>query len=377
MAITFVHSADWHIGKAFGSFGQDKAAVLRDAREKAITTIADAARRNAATHVLVAGDVLDSEGLSVAILRRLLSLLNAAGDLTWHLLPGNHDPDRDRGIWDRISAIGTPANVILHRKRHPFELAPGAVLLPAPLAARQGEEDPTRWFDEAQSGQDQITIGLAHGSALAFGSAGTTGGLIDTQRAGCARLDYLALGDWHGTKQVAKQAWYSGTPEPAGFVDNDAGNILVVSIAGHGAPPSVKTIRTGQYRWQRMAVEIGALNPASGVLREPPTDEAATANQLIRLDLSGTATHAEHAQLRTRLEELAPAYFDLTVRWDRLDLAITDNPAEVFQAPELAAIARQLATIASGDANTEEVSSDVARRAVEMLGRFAYAASER
>ena len=32
-------------------------------------------------------------------------------------------------------------------------------------------------------------------------------------RAGHAAQDYLALGDWHGTRRIDARTWYSGTPE--------------------------------------------------------------------------------------------------------------------------------------------------------------------
>ena len=73
MAFRFVHTADWHIGKAFGSFEPDKAALLRDARYSAVENITTVARENAVGHVLVAGDVFDSPGLPDSVLRKLCS----------------------------------------------------------------------------------------------------------------------------------------------------------------------------------------------------------------------------------------------------------------------------------------------------------------
>ena len=72
---------------------------------------------------------------------------------------------------------------------------------------------------------------------------------IDPQRARSASLDYLALGDWHGTKQIGPATWYAGTPEPDSFTDNAPGNVLVVEIPGAGGPAHVETMPTGIYRW--------------------------------------------------------------------------------------------------------------------------------
>ena len=37
---------------------------------------------------------------------------------------------------------------------------------------------------------------------------------IAPARARDAGLAYLALGDWHGTREIAPATWYAGTPEP-------------------------------------------------------------------------------------------------------------------------------------------------------------------
>ena len=44
VTFTFVHTADWQIGKTFGAFPEEKASVLRHARLDAIDRIAEAAR---------------------------------------------------------------------------------------------------------------------------------------------------------------------------------------------------------------------------------------------------------------------------------------------------------------------------------------------
>ena len=48
MALTLLHTADWHIGKPFGGFEPDKAGVLGHARLTAIDRLADAARGHGA-----------------------------------------------------------------------------------------------------------------------------------------------------------------------------------------------------------------------------------------------------------------------------------------------------------------------------------------
>ena len=110
MTFTFLHTADWQIGKRFGSFPGDTAAVLRDQRLQAVDRLARAAIGSGCAAVLVAGDVFDAETVPGALSGQLLARLKAYPALTWHLLPGNHDPGRAGGVWS--SLVGAlPANV--------------------------------------------------------------------------------------------------------------------------------------------------------------------------------------------------------------------------------------------------------------------------
>jgi hypothetical protein len=79
---------------------------------------------------------------------------------------------------------------------------------------------------------------------------------IAPDRAERARLDYLALGDWHGCRQIDARTWYSGTPEPDRHKDNGAGQALLVELGAAGALPQVTSLATAQYRWLRLQQEL-------------------------------------------------------------------------------------------------------------------------
>ncbi len=132
MTFTFLHTADWQIGKRFGSFPGDTAAVLRDQRLQAVDRLAQAAVGSGCAAILVAGDVFDAETVPAALSGQLLARLKAYPMLSWHLLPGNHDPGRAGGVWSSLAGA-FPANVKVQLEAKPAELAAGAVLLPARL----------------------------------------------------------------------------------------------------------------------------------------------------------------------------------------------------------------------------------------------------
>ena len=160
----FIHTADWQIGKPFKQFG-DRESVLRQARLIAIENIGRLATKEGAAHVLVAGDVYDTEAPTPRTLLEPLERMRQFSEVQWHMLPGNHDPHRPKGVWDRVLESGAPANVHLHLKAEPVEFSSGAMLLPAPLTRKTEGADLTEWMDRAETPPGAIRIGVAHGGA--------------------------------------------------------------------------------------------------------------------------------------------------------------------------------------------------------------------
>ena len=244
----FLHTADWQLGKPFGRFDLEVRSSLTEARFDAIDTLGQIASDHAVDHVLVAGDIFDTEGPSDRTIVQAVSRM-ARNPLKWWLLPGNHDFARNGGLWDRVRHRAGEGIVILSEPA-PHQIEPGVWLLPAPLVHRHNLEDPTSQLDAMATPGATLRIGLAHGSIRDFGSQGETKNQIAPDRARRSGLDYLALGDWHGALKVDARTWYAGTPETDRFQRDDPGHALLVDlVAGH--EPEVTPIRTGRYRWLR------------------------------------------------------------------------------------------------------------------------------
>jgi len=363
MAFSFFHTADWQIGKRFGSFpGQDKPAVLRDTRFRAVGRLAEMAITRGCSAVLVAGDIFDAETVPEALAGQLMAQLRVYSPLTWHLLPGNHDPARPGGIWAAVIAGGLPANVHVHVEPRPFEIDPGVMLLPAPLVAKRVSTDPTAWMDEAPSPPGAVRIGLAHGSVQGFGSAGEASVPIDPARVKTAGLAYLALGDWHGTMRISDRAWYSGTPEPDSFRDNDPGNALMVRVDG-SAVPQVERVSTAFFTWLRRMQRLDSADGLAPIEAEVAALGISAQRCLMALELSGVVTLAEFAQIEARLGELALDIFHLASDTAALDAVAATSDLEALSAPVLGEIATRLKGMAEGSGDD----AAVARRALRRL----------
>lgn len=329
MALRLLHTSDLQIGRAFAFAPPETAAVLAAERFDVLDRLAQAARLVGAPRILVAGDVFDGTHLSDQTLDRALWRMSAANDLVWHLLPGNHDPHRPGGLWERLGRKGLPPNVRAHLSPQVVALdpAPGeppAVLLPAPLGHRRAPGDPTAWMDEAPSPEGALRVGLAHGSVQGFGAErGAEANPIAPDRARRAGLAYLALGDWHRTNRINPTTWYSGTPEPERFRVDPAGDgtrcgggvALAVTIEGPEAV-QVAPVPTGRFVWHLAeptlaeTAEIDAL--ADRFLSMPNS-----ADIVLRLAPRGALTLAGREHFRNRIENSLAA----RLRWLDLDLS--------------------------------------------------------
>ncbi len=314
MAITFIHTADWQIGKRFGRFEPELSAQLRLARLNAIDRIAEHARAQSARHVLVAGDIWDQENPEERTLHNTLERLGQAKDVSWWLLPGNHDPARPNGLWHRIqSSHAVPANVRLLLTPEAIAIEENVFVLPAPLLSRDAGRDLTAWMDACTTPDDAVRIGLAHGSVHGFGDATDSAAIISSSRTQSARLDYLALGDWHGKKQIDERTWYSGTPEPEQFPRNEPGWCLSVSIEQSGATPNVTPLPTAEFKWLKEDVVVNPEVTSAEIFERALGQVETSQKTLLQLTLTGQLRSEAAATLNrdTQRYQDALAYFEV------------------------------------------------------------------
>lgn len=383
MSATFLHTADWQLGKPFAGVGEvQKRALLQNERLAVLKRIGEKAREHRTEFVLLAGDLFDSPSATKATVAAACSAIGSIG-IPVFAIPGNHDHAGAGSLWEQEffkrerDQLAPNFNILL--KPEPVELAK-AVLFPCPLLRRHEAADPTAWLRSLQDFDarfgDKPRIVLAHGSVLNFSSlpddeesdAGATN-LIDLSRLSESAFDYFALGDWHGAKQVAGKAWYSGTPELDRFVkgeDHNPGNILVVE-AGRGQSPQVQCVRTGAIGWHELDFSF-ADDTGLARLKELVDEQIGNrANQdLLRLHLSGSLG----IEASTRLEQMIEAWNArlLRVKLDN-QTAIAPSPSELDGLTQRASdplVSRVAATLVALAAGGDEQAA-VARIALREL----------
>ena len=251
------------------------------------------------------------EALSRRSLNQPLERMRGFSSVCWHLLPGNHDPHRPNGLWDQLLRKGLPENISAHVAPEPVVLEnEDFVLLPAPLFHRQTLDDLTAYMDDVDLPEGLIRVGLAHGTVRGFGSDDRdVPNFIAPDRPRLAGLSYLALGDWHGQRQINDRCWYSGTPEIDAFDVIDGGQALLVEIEGPNAVPTVTSIPTGQYTWVRLSEQISS-NADIDHLAENLRDTADELDRvLVHLDIEGALSLEERQYFQEKIVDGVSAAF--------------------------------------------------------------------
>jgi len=402
--ITFVHTADWQIGKPFASIADStKRARVQQERIEVVRRIGGLVRERRAAFVVVAGDLFDSPTPTSATIAAALGAI-ASLEVPVYCIPGNHDHGGPDSLWEQPffksehRRLAGNFHLLLEPEPAVVDVSgsggepTSVVLLPCPLRRRHEADDPTAWIRSLDFNAFGLRprILIAHGSTTVFAPGGSSGsssgaaafvgpgstsqaddeepvsGSVNTlalDRLPLDELDYLALGDWHGFLAAGPKAFYSGAPEIDRFPKpgQRPGHVAVVTVA-RSAEPRVEPVATGRFRWLVHSMALGS-SAAIGdngpkqlddwlteATRPTVAGEAGFDACLARLEMSGSVSLAERAEL----DQLVESW---TARLLRLDL--DDQTVLAPAAEEIRELAER-----PGD----PIIARVAAELVEMLG---------
>lgn len=364
MSVTFIHTADWQLGKPFASVEDPhKRAILQQERFGVLDRITTVAKDRQAAFIVVAGDLFDSTTPTKSTVSAACSAIGRMG-VPVLVIPGNHDHGGPGSIWEQPFFLRERAelapNLEILLAGEPMERF-GAVLFPCPLLRRHDAVDTTTWLRNAESWADRFgtapRVVVAHGSVQDFGTqaddddgGGETVNRIELSRLPETGYDYIALGDWHAMKQVGPKAWYSGTPELDRFpkVDQQPGAVIVVTASRLGVP-EVERVPTAGFRWHQLSVSLPD-DASLAELARRMTELLATraGEDVVRLDLDGTLG----IEATTRLDEVLEAWRARVLR-----LRLTNNITVAPSGEELQALVDRAA-----DPLISRVAADLVRR---------------
>ena len=258
MALTLLHTADWHLGRRFPSFEPEQEQRLTRARLDVVGRILDVAESRNVDAVLCAGDLFDEPAPEQLWWNGVLQEFQRRH---WQrpvvLLPGNHDPLTPNSLYHSNHPFRRGLPDYVHVVDEPgWGLAVGdnAVVVAAPCTSAAGDTKLVESLPKREDGDERIRIGLVHGQTFDI-EGHQTNFPIPSGSAKARGLDYLAIGDTHAFREVEQDAFaptiYPGAPEATNFGERDTGNVAVVFFPlDRRRRPLVRKETVGSWRWR-------------------------------------------------------------------------------------------------------------------------------
>ncbi|MBF0188739.1 MAG: metallophosphoesterase, partial [Magnetococcales bacterium] len=311
-----LHTADWQLGLKLRFLseegGRRERARLR--RYEVVRELAELAHREKVDAVVVAGDVFDDNAVGPGTLQQARDALAAFDSIPVLLLPGNHDPLTPDSVLLRLEAA--PMVHILDTT-DPVSLGE-TLFYPAPLTSHLYRDDPSRHLPTLPAQRERFAVVVAHGGVSHFGeSERESSAIIDTRRILDKGYDYVALGDWHGLKEIDPRVWYPGTPEATRSKEKKPGYALLVTLDSPGSIPVVEPLRVGRSQWVRDRRHLSAAGDLERMLSEWDALPERSWTSL-KAWLSGTIDLQESSRLHAWMEKREGEFLHMAISLEDL-----------------------------------------------------------
>lgn len=255
MPLKILHTADIHLGARVRFLGK-KAYEQQQRINSALDSIVQTAIQREVHLVLIAGDIFDYVNPTAEQNSSFRTMLKQLADREIYtaLIHGNHD---------YLKADSQPwgfSNSFIHEftKDTVWDIPQlDTTVFGLSVTSPTDTQKPLK---EVSFKTDSLfSVGLFHGS-VDFGKNNTKSShvLFSSDDIDATDVDYIALGDWHGMLDVsgkAVSAWYSGSPEIVSNNQENAGNMLVVTIEDDHTT-SVVPVKTSKTKLVIQTVDI-------------------------------------------------------------------------------------------------------------------------
>ncbi len=316
----FLHTADWQLGMTRHFLSDEAQARFTAARIEAISTIGTLAREEGCSFVVVGGDVFESNQVERQVVVRSLEAMKSTPDVTFYLLPGNHDPLDAASVFRSTTFLDNrPDNVVVLENSDPVLAADGIELVGAPWPNKRPLVDLVAQAVSGLPGDGTLRVVVGHGSTDSLSPDPNNPALVvlaDLEAALAAgAVHYVALGDRHSTTEVGGtgRIWYSGAPEPTAYDEIDPGNVLIVDLSPDSV--TVERRRVGTWQFVRREFDVTGTEDCQKVehFLEDISDKART---IVKLSLVGQLSLADMDRLEAALGHASDLLGALE-RWER------------------------------------------------------------
>ncbi len=332
--VKFVHSGDWQLGMPRHFLRGEAQARFDAARLDAVERIGALAVEENCAFVVVCGDVFESNQVSRQVLVRAFEKMRANPQVTFFLLPGNHDPLDASSIFRSPAFVEQrPDNVRVLESESPVELSHGVELVPAPWPNKHPTSDLAAAACEGLGPTDAVRIVVGHGAVDSMSPNPVDPKLIALDRLeellDGGVIHYVALGDRHSTTDVGAsgRVWYAGAPEPTDYDETDPGNVLIVDLTAAGQV-DVRRVGVGTWRFLRCERHLSA-DEDIDELEEWLAGLDDKDRTIVKLSIVGSVSVAQKARLDRLLEHHADLLAALELWERRSDLVLVPDDADL------------------------------------------------
>lgn len=341
MGLTILHSADWHMGSAFGGFSQRQRRFLRQQQLALPGKIAEICSREACDLVLLSGDIFDGiPGRDVveAVKKGLQDC-----SVPVFVSPGNHD----------FCGVGSPwTEEIWPDNVHVFQGGLTSVALPELDCRIYGAgyssmDCPALLTNFRAQGQEKYAIGVLHADPMNPQSPYSPVTAAQIQGSGLA---YLALGHIHKAGSLRQGntlcAW-PGCPMGRGWDETGEKGVYLVKLEDSAG---LRFLPLGMPVFWDLEADVTE-DPAAAIAAALP---AAESGDFFRITLTGAA------EVEEKLLESVSGRFPNLVFRDRTDPPV-DLWADVAEDTFRGTYFRLLQELARSD-ETATLAADISRR---------------
>ena len=370
----FIHTADWQLGMTRHFLSGEAQPRYSGARLDAVRRIGELAVEESCEFVLVCGDVFESNQIDRQVLVRALDVMASTPDVTFYLLPGNHDPLDATSIYgSRRFLEHRPENVVVLENSQPVGVAEGVELLAAPWTSKRPLCDLVDQACEMREPTNAVCIVAGHGALDTRSPDADNPALISLarleERIEAEEIHYVALGDRHSTTDegTSGRVWYSGAPEPTDYDEIDPGNVLVVELEPDKI--EVRPHRVGTWTFERHESHL-ASDADIDTLEEWLASLADKERTIVKLSAVGQISVAQRARL-DRLLELQTDLLAAFEPWERrTDLVVIPDDAD-FEALGLSGFAHEaLCDLRDAASSGDDQEALAARDGLALLHRL-------
>ena len=331
--VRFLQSADWQLGMTRHFLTGEAQARFSAARLDVIEQMGNLAVVEGCQFVVVCGDVFDSNQVERQVLMRAFEKMAAFPQVTFYLLPGNHDPlDASTIYRSQTFTTHQPENVKVLDESSPVEAVPGVELIPAPWTNKYPTIDLVDAVCEGLEATDAVRIIVGHGAADTMSPNRDDPKLIGLkqleEKINAGLIHYVALGDRHSTTDVGTtgRVWYAGAPEPTNYTEINPGNVLVVDLDADNISVEAKHLGTWRFvnseRYLSADEDIDALEEWLSTLNNKD-------RTIVKVSLTGQVSLAQKARLDSILDHNADLLAALETWERRSDLVVIPDNSDL------------------------------------------------